>query len=327
MHGLQIANTIKQYRPDIVIDWVVRDCFADIVRSTHLVDTVFLFHRHGGLKKFCHLLKQIQSNRYDYVFDMQGLARSAVMTMATHSKIKIGRRDARELAWLAYDKQVPLPSKRNCHALDILAQFLPILQIQPKLIDDGKMNFYPRPSSYTAKIHQTIINQQTRTILVFPESRRVEKQWPYFTELVDVLPRYFPQHTIIVLGQNRTSLSNKMQQMADNGVVDLRGKTTLHDVVFLIQQSNLVIANDSAPVHIASATNTPLIALFGPTDPQQYGPYPEFYNVLCPTNHSMQTTQNPNVSNVVLRGIKNRLSNIAVSDVILYVQTLLENKK
>ena len=52
----------------------------------------------------------------------------------------------------------------------------------------------------------------------------------------------------------------------------------------LIRQASWVIANDSGPMHLAAALGVPTLALFGPTDPGQYGPYP----LTAPTNHVMR---------------------------------------
>jgi heptosyltransferase-1 len=55
---------------------------------------------------------------------------------------------------------------------------------------------------------------------------------------------------------------------------NLIGKTSLLELPLIIQKATIVVANDSGPMHIAAAMSKPLLALFGPTDPLQYGPYP-----------------------------------------------------
>ena len=57
-------------------------------------------------------------------------------------------------------------------------------------------------------------------------------------------------------------------------VSNLAGQTGLLDVIALIQTAGAVLANDSGPIHIAAAVGTPVLALFGPTPPEAYGPYP-----------------------------------------------------
>jgi ADP-heptose:LPS heptosyltransferase len=64
------------------------------------------------------------------------------------------------------------------------------------------------------------------------------------------------------------SVTRQMQEQA----INLAGKTSLPQLVALLQQANLVISGDSGPMHIAAAVGTPLIAIHGPTDPALSGP-------------------------------------------------------
>ena len=72
--------------------------FAPIVRACEAVDRVYVFERAGGAKGFLKLMRQVRSTKYDYVFDMQGLLRTGLMTQRVRAKHKVGRSDARE--WL-----------------------------------------------------------------------------------------------------------------------------------------------------------------------------------------------------------------------------------
>jgi ADP-heptose:LPS heptosyltransferase len=57
------------------------------------------------------------------------------------------------------------------------------------------------------------------------------------------------------------------------GVVNMAGKTTLRQLVALLRGAELVVANDSGPMHIAAALGRPLVTMFGPTNPVRTGPY------------------------------------------------------
>jgi ADP-heptose:LPS heptosyltransferase len=64
--------------------------------------------------------------------------------------------------------------------------------------------------------------------------------------------------------------------------LNLAGKTSVDDLPYIMSRMDLLITNDSGPMHIAAATKTPLVALFGPEDPLLFGPYtsPELYRVI-----------------------------------------------
>ncbi|MDR1173279.1 MAG: glycosyltransferase family 9 protein [Puniceicoccales bacterium] len=292
IHGLQIAATIKKCLSNISVDWVVRDCFIDVVKSSRLVDKIFVFYRGQGIRKFTNLMANIRKQHYDYVFDMQGLARSGIMTYFSRSDRKVGRSDAREFSWMAYNRKIPLPQVGKRHALDISLQFLPELGLEAKL--QGNLKFSTSPSNMVKDIFYNDRHEKCKLILLFPESRRKKKEWPYFNSLAEALGEKLSTMRIVVLAQRWINVPSTLPN-----VYNLSARTSMDDLIYLVQNSTLVIANDSAPVHLAAALSTPVIALFGPTDPARFAPYP------------MDSERN-----VVLQARNQKLSSISVEDVM-----------
>src|ERR1041384_6238330 len=109
VHGLQVATALKAQRHDLRISWVVREIFAPIVRACVAIDEVYVFERNAGAKGFLRLTKELRKKKFDYVFDMQGLLRTGLMTSRTLATKKIGRSDAREWSGVFNDEKVPLP--------------------------------------------------------------------------------------------------------------------------------------------------------------------------------------------------------------------------
>jgi ADP-heptose:LPS heptosyltransferase len=82
LHGLQVAQSIRDQAPDSRITWVVRDRFAPLVETCATVDEVLLFHRGRGAAAFLRLLRDIRARHYDLVLDFRQRARSAAATPA-----------------------------------------------------------------------------------------------------------------------------------------------------------------------------------------------------------------------------------------------------
>ena len=64
-----------------------------------------------------------------------------------------------------------------------------------------------------------------------------------------------------------------MQSLMRTSAASVAGKTSLKQLAGLLRKARLLISNDSGPVHLAVAVGTPVVALFGPTDPIRTGPY------------------------------------------------------
>ncbi|MFP4166417.1 MAG: glycosyltransferase family 9 protein [Opitutales bacterium] len=261
MHGLQVVTSIRNQKPDAHITWVAGDGFAGLLETCEAVDEVLVFHRKGGAGAFLQLLCELRRSRYDVVLDMQGLARSGLMTWAARAERKLGRADARECAGWFYGERTPAVRAERPHAVEILLEFLPLLGLRRELV--GAPRFELPVSEYAATGSEP-------PILIFPESRRPEKTWPYFTEFLSRAAREFPGRSFLWCGSSACSAACPEA----SNVRNLAGKTGLQELLSLVQTAAAVVANDSGPVHMAAAVGTPVLALFGPTPPEAYGPYP-----------------------------------------------------
>lgn len=280
IHGLQVAQSIKEQLPHCQIDWVVRDCFAPIVSQCEVIETVFLYHRRKGFKAFLNLIKEIRKKHYDYVLDFQGLARSGLMTLLARATNKIGRQDARECSRLAYHDIVDLPpSGKMSHAVDILLQFLPKIGLKAKLL--GSLSYKLSPLD-PIDPRFSLPNASNAPIVMIPNSRQAKKEWPYFQDLTMLILNNYPNLTVI--WDSHIPIISPPALSNQPNFINTTGKTGIAEMITLIASSGLVIANDSGPMHLAAAMGKEIVGIFGPSAPQRFGPYPPFRM----TNHLIQ---------------------------------------
>jgi len=262
VHGLLVAESIRQQRPEVSIDWVARDIFAPLVSACDAISRVHVFRRKGGLRSFGQLLAAIRSTRYDYTIDMQGLARSGVMTLASRTPRSrcLGRCDARELSGLACGKKALAADQGDeSHAVDILRGFLPALGLRNELC--GALSF----SGASAPP----IELPSDFALLFPGSRRAEKEWPGFPELTRLLRKSEPDMPVVWAGDREINAPS-----GDSMLINLTGRTALEALPSIIERAGVVVCNDSGPMHLAAALRRPVVGVFGPTAPGRFGPYP-----------------------------------------------------
>lgn len=260
VHGLRIVHQVHEILPGIRIDWVVKKGLEDILYASGFVEKVYLFERGAGFLSFVRLVKKIRNLKYDYVLDLQGLLRSAVLTASARSKNKFGTADGRELSTFFYESIGEKDRKKEIHAIDRLTPFLKKIGVT-EYNHNLPLRFQ---GSFLNKTVKDLLPKK-QYILLFPESRRDEKVWPFFKELNSNLLKKcnFP---LVVAGNH--------QDKDFLGSIDLRGNLKLSELPELIKGASVVVSNDSAPLHIASALGTSTVALFGPTKKEKYGPYP-----------------------------------------------------
>lgn len=260
IHGLRVMNQIHLLMPDAVIDWVIKEELTEILSACGFVNQIFHYKRHGGLKLYLKLIQEIRREKYDYIVDLQGLLRSGIITFLAKGKSKLGVADGREFSSLFSTSVGEKSRKKEIHAIDKLTPFLKTL---------GLNDFDP---ALPLGFRESFIREQSKElignnpyILLFPESRRPEKVWPLFKELLQELKKE-SGYEIVVAGNHKGD--------DFNGIIDLRGKLRLFELPWLISKSKVIVTNDSAPLHIASSMSVPTVALFGPTSKIKYGPYP-----------------------------------------------------
>jgi heptosyltransferase-1 len=276
VHGLQVAASIKAQKPEWRISWIVRDIFAPLVRASTAVDQVFVFQRYEGARGFLRTMREVRQREFDLVCDFQGLLRTGLMTKWARSRRKVGRPDAREGAGFFYDETIKLPpAGGQAHVLEVLLQFCSVVGAEPRLT--GPLRFRD-----LERLHLGFMDSRKgqRPILIFPDSGETNKKWNGFSELTALLIREAGRK-VVWAGSNYLPCR---ESYPEGTFVNLTGNTSLTSLPTLLTKADWVISNDSGPMHLSAAMGLKTIGLFGPTDPQQFGPYP----LRSPTNYTIQ---------------------------------------
>ena len=267
VHGLQVVASIKEQVSGVHVTWVVREIFAPLVSACTAVDEVIVFERRQGLRGLRAVMSELRTRTFDVVLDLQGLLRSGLMTWSAYAPRKLGRSDSREGAGFFYGERAPLPAGgRHSHAVEILLQFAPLLGGRAEL--GSPLTFRPA-TGFTGE--DFFSGGGPAPVVLFPESRRPEKCWPGFTALTGLMLQADPAVRIVWSGSERLPDGDAFS--ADR-FLNLTGRTALDLMPQIIGRAGAVIANDSGPMHLAAALGKRTLAIFGPTAPERFGPYP-----------------------------------------------------
>jgi heptosyltransferase I len=261
IHSLRVVSVIRKKLDGVEIDWVIKKGLEEIIEASGIIDRHFLFERGAGVRSFLKLGSSIRAEQYNYVLDLQGLLRSSVLGYLSRCKKRYGRADGREFSVSLYQCLGPPSRKLRMHAMERLIPFL-----EPFGIDnEGDRMSLSFPAAVTNESIESVRQSDSPKIILFPESRRSEKVWPHFFDLAKKISSSGLAEVVVCGNEHSPKWP---------GTIDLRGQIALNELPKLVEQATLVVSNDSAPLHLASAMNKPVIGLFGPTEHQRYGPYP-----------------------------------------------------
>jgi len=267
VHNLQVGL-------DADVDWVTQPEYVELVKCFPMVSTVIPFPRRQFLSRAGALIRAVRARRYDYVVDLQGLIKSAIVARVSRAGLRIGPSFQREGARFLYDAMAGRRNKDR-HAveenLDVVRYLgLPVLPVVFPL-------HFPAP----------VVSGTAPRIALVPWSRRVNKNWPapYFVEVARQIQKEFGASIFLFGGKADQAGCEEMRRAlvapaAEGCVVNLAGQTSLVEMGGWFSRMDLVLANDSGPLHMAVAQGVPVVALFGPTDPKRTGPYGAGHHVI-----------------------------------------------
>jgi lipopolysaccharide heptosyltransferase I len=281
VHALPVLGAIRRRFPTARLTWVVNRAYAPLLEGHPYLDGLLLFDRgragkswFNGLQCFRATLREIRRARFDLVIDLQGLLRSGIMTWWSGAERRIGLFSAREGARFAYTDLLEAPAGKglaDLHAVDrywlaaealgvgdLPRQFVVPIKLEDRAWAEEQLRGRPRP--------WLAVNLGTRW---------ETKRWPvrHFAELVRRSIHSAGGTAILVGAPAEAQLACQFRELFDQGVLDLTGKTTLGQLAAVIERAEVVLSNDSGPLHLAAALGRPVVAPFTCTSPVRTGPY------------------------------------------------------
>jgi lipopolysaccharide heptosyltransferase II len=269
--------SLRRRFPDAAIDWLVNAPFAPAVSAHPALTGVVPFDRAamgtGGLVRrtgwFRGIMADLKARHYDLVFDLQGLARSGLFAWGTGAARRVGFANAREFGWLGSTERHHVDA--GMHTVDRMLRLLDLAGVPPVL--DMRLHVDAR---WREEVPATLRGR--RYAVIAPTSRWEGKRWP-IERFAALTPRVLDAgyDAVAVVGSKgeRDQCGRLLDLAAQEPtrVVDVLGSTSVGGLMAVIEGSSLVVANDSAALHMAVGFEKPLVALFGPTRVDLVGPY------------------------------------------------------
>jgi lipopolysaccharide heptosyltransferase II len=144
-------------------------------------------------------------------------------------------------------------------------------------LDDSQLEF-PLNTADSAELaalskEHRMLNEE-RLIVIHAGSKYATKLWApqRWTELIDELGQVTAAQIVLTGNADEAPTTSAVAGMANIKITNLAGKTSLGGMAALLKQATLFVGTDSGPAHLAEAMGTKTVRLFGPTDPERWGP-------------------------------------------------------
>ena len=296
IHAMPAVAGLRAQFPDSRIDWAIEERWSSLLSSRAISDDSASVSPEQPLVNFVHRvhmrrwrqhpfssltrqeMRELRSRLlelgYDHVIDLQGAIRSALLAKASGAKVRAGAMHPREqpARWW-YNVKAHTP---GLHVVDQAAEVVSaavgrmIEALQPAFPISGEDERWADELARASSGAFAVVN---------PGAGWGAKCWP--AERYAAFVRTLGQHgiqTLVNAGPGETGLAHEVVRENEKSARVV--ECSVLQLIAITRRAALFVGGDTGPLHLASALGTPVVAIFGPTDPARNGPYGGRYVVL-----------------------------------------------
>lgn len=276
-----ILASLREAFPGTFLSMLVNPGTQSMVAENPHVDEVLVVERSPSPLRQLRFVRALRRRRFDVVIDLTDADRSAILSRITGAPIRVGfNREGRWRGTLYTHvvpvRQQPIPMiRQHLMALETLGmravESAPVLRVRPE--DE---------TAAAATLARVGIERDEPFVAVHPGARWWFKGWPAerFAGLIDYVQDKLGVKVVLLGGDQERGIADAILRQSGSVVRSLVSQLELLELAALVGRAVLFVGNDNGPMHIAAAMGTPVVALFGPSDPRVWGPAGEGHAVI-----------------------------------------------
>lgn len=265
-----VARALRETYPQAVIDMLVVPVTAGIAELNPYINTVHVYDkkgRHRNWRYAFQLVKKLRTIQYDMVVCTNFALRGAILAWLIGAPYRAGY-DAQHGKWFL----THAASARRTVIRHEAENYLDVVKPLGISTSDTSLRLTIAEEDRLAIKQQVVRSPGKPLVLICPAGSYKRKSWTQdgYRRLIRELAPFVDIG--LIGGQAEKAYLGELNRMSGNLAQVYGGVFDLRQLAAFINAANLLISVDTAPLHIAQAVGTPVIVLFGPTDPAVWGP-------------------------------------------------------
>ncbi len=278
-----VISNLRMAYPKAIIAYLANRRTADFLKFNPDIARVFVYERDefvGHYQKYFELFNSIKQQGFEVAFDFSLNSTFGFLSAACGIKKRVGF-DYRKRGRFLTDR-VPLLGLEEKHVVEYYLDLLRLIQI-PVKTKQMKLNVPSKDIQWAQEwINSHKIDPAKPLIAVLPgggaswgKAARFKRWAPLnYAHLIDKIIENFDAAIILMGDSKEEELCREVVSLAHFPVHFAVGETSLLGLAALLMRCQGAILNDGGPLHVAGAVGVKTVSIFGPVDPQVYGPYP-----------------------------------------------------
>jgi heptosyltransferase-2 len=264
---LPVLDELRQRFPGAEITVFCGPRPKEIFEGNPFIHELIVYDKHAGIIDKLKMFNSLRKRKFDLIVDLRNSFMGAILPagLRTSPFLKI---------------PAAIKHMKDRHLYRVKSLNLKEEAVEP---NGRSFNIEARDDAHIAKLlKEHNIHDKDRIVVVSPGARSDTKRWPQerFTELIDKLIKELSVKVVLVGDSNDAVINKHIKEKIKESVLDLSAKTNLRELAVLLKRANLLITNDSAIMHIASYMDVPIVAIFGITSNDKYGPWSKNFSVV-----------------------------------------------
>jgi heptosyltransferase-3 len=263
-----VTKNLRNAFPQARIRYLTEPASHEVVKNNPWLNGALVYDRRTMSGPG--LIRMVRKEKFDCVIDLFGNPRTALVTRLSGARVRVGYRfRGRTYAY----NVIAEPRGSQVHNAQFNLDAIEALGIE---IQDRNIYFAPSPDDMRA-VDRFLGSAQGRDrplVCLNPGGGWYTKRWgtDRFAALADRLSEECGVRIVIAWGPGEQEDAAKLQSLMKHPAF-IPPPTTLGELGAMLKRCTMLVTNDSGPMHIAAAVGTPILGIYGPTNPVLQGPY------------------------------------------------------
>ena len=266
-----MVRTIQEHWPGTGITWVIGKLEASLLGDIEGVEFIVYdkSRRFGALGE---LRKTLAGRSFDVLLNMQVALRASILSLFVRAPIRLGYDRARARDGQRFFTNHRIRAVERQHVLDSFFEFTRALGLEERELD-WNLPIPPPAMAFAASSFEA----DSRVVAINPSASKPVRNWSIekYAAVADYAAEKHGAAVVLTGGPAATEaqLAEAIENAVGSRLLNLVGKTSLKELLAVIDRASVLIAPDTGPAHMGTTVGTPVIGLYAASNPLRSGPY------------------------------------------------------
>ncbi|MEX2123731.1 MAG: glycosyltransferase family 9 protein [Woeseia sp.] len=273
-HALAVVRAIQDAWPETRLTWIIGKTEAALMSDIPGIKFI-IFDKSKGLRAYAEVRSQLMRERFDVALCLHASMRANLICRLAKTRIRLGFdvSRARDFQWLFTNRRIAATGRQ--HVQDAMLEFSRHIGVPRRELR------WDIPLSSAHREFAAQYESADRPILVISpcssERNRNFRNWSAenYAAAANHARKKFNCRIVLTGGSSATEIEygNTIRKLCDPSLVNLIGKTSLKQLLAILDAAVALLCPDSGPAHMATTVRTPVIGLYATSNPERTGPY------------------------------------------------------